>query len=51
VRPLSANELIDRLPVSHRICRIYAESAEHAAALAAALDELLGGGDDDLTNM
>jgi len=52
VRPLSANELFERLPVSQRIVRIYAESDQHAHELATALDELIGGGgDDDLTNM
>jgi hypothetical protein len=52
VRPLTANELFSRIPVSHRICRIYAENEQHAAELAAALDGLIGGpGDDDLTNM
>jgi uncharacterized protein len=52
VRPLSANQLFDRLPISHRICRVYARSREQAAELAAALDRLLGGaGADDLTNM
>ena len=52
VRSLSANQLFSRLPVSHRICRIYAESDEHTAELAAALDSLIGhSAEDDLTNM
>ena len=52
VRPLTANELFSRIPISHRICRIYAESEDHAAELAVALDNLIGGAaDDDLTNM
>jgi HD superfamily phosphohydrolase len=52
VRPLSVNELYSRMPVSHRICRIYAQSIEYAQALAAALDTLIGGkAEDDLTNM
>jgi HD superfamily phosphohydrolase len=52
VRPLTASQLFERLPVSHRICRIYAQSQEHSAALAAALDSLIGDvADDDLTNM
>lgn len=52
VRPLSANQLYKRLPVSHRICRAYARTAEHASALSTALDRLIGGaGADDLTNM
>jgi hypothetical protein len=51
VRPLSTNELFERLPVSQRIVRIYAETDDHAQQLATALDELIGGGLDDLTNM
>jgi HD superfamily phosphohydrolase len=51
-RPLTDDQLFRHLPISHRICRIYAESDDHAPALAAALDQLLGpGGVDDLTNM
>jgi len=51
-RPLTDDQLFRDLPVSHRICRIYAESREHAPELAAALDQLLGsGGGDDLTNV
>lgn len=52
IRPLTDNQLFGHLPVSHRICRIYAESGEHAATLTAALDRLIRpGGLDDLTNM
>jgi uncharacterized protein len=52
VRPLTADEFYKRLPVSHRICRIYAHSSEHAAVISAALDQLLGAGAvDDVTNM
>jgi hypothetical protein len=52
VRPLTTNQLFERLPISQRICRIYAQSSEHAALLATALDSLLGGESvDDLTNM
>lgn len=52
VRLLHASELFDRLPVSHRICRIYAESLEHASELATALDNLIGAVPiDDPTNM
>ncbi len=52
IRPLTADQLFERLPISQRICRIYAHSQEHAADLAAALDSLLGGAsEDDLTNM
>jgi hypothetical protein len=52
VRPLTANELYSRMPVSHRICRIYSRSTEFAQPLATALDTLIGGkAEDDLTNM
>ncbi len=51
-RPLTDDQLFRDLPVSHRICRIYAESSDHAAELTAALDQLLGGGGgDDATNV
>jgi hypothetical protein len=52
VRPLSVNEIYQRMPVSHRICRVYAQSNDHAQPIATALDALIGGrSDDDLTNM
>ncbi|MCL6503273.1 MAG: HD domain-containing protein [Pirellulales bacterium] len=52
IRGLSDHELFSQIPLSYRICRVYAESREHAPALAAALDALAGpGGWDDLTNM
>ncbi len=52
IRPLTQDEFYKRLPVSHRICRIYAHNSEHAAVVSAALDQLLGaGGVDDVTNM
>ncbi len=52
VRPLQANQLFQRLPISQRICRVYAHSAEHAGPVAASLDALIGGSSqDDLTNM
>jgi HD superfamily phosphohydrolase len=51
VRPLNAHELYGRLPTSHRICRIYSTTEEHTAEVATALDSLIGGGIDDLTNM
>lgn len=51
-RPLTTDLLYRQLPISHRICRIYAETLEHSAELTAALDRLIGpGGGDDLTNM
>ena len=52
IRPLGDHQLFRRLPISHRICRVYAESEEHAATIAKAVDQLIGpGGIDDLTNM
>ncbi|HMC11909.1 MAG TPA: metal-dependent phosphohydrolase, partial [Pirellulaceae bacterium] len=52
LRPLAAHELYRRLPISHRLCRVYATNAEHAPQIAAALDQMLGGDAiDDLTNM
>ena len=52
IRPLAAHDLFRRLPLSHRLCRIYAATNEHGGPIARALDELLGaGGVDDLTNM
>jgi len=52
VRALTDNQLFKGLPISHRVCRIYAHNHEHDAALAAALDQLIGpNGADDLTNM
>ena len=51
-RPLVDDQLFRQLPLSHRICRVYAQDDSHAAQLAAALDGLIGsGGNDDLTNM
>jgi HD superfamily phosphohydrolase len=52
IRPLTTNALFSRIPVSYRICRIYAKSNESTSELAKALDNLMGGsGEDDLTNM
>jgi hypothetical protein len=51
VLPLSADRLYRQLPVSYRICRIYARSREHAEHWTAALDQLLGVPADDPTNM
>jgi HD superfamily phosphohydrolase len=52
IRPLAAEQLFKSLPISQRICRIYARSQQHAAAIATGLDALLGGqAEDDLTNM
>lgn len=52
VRPLVAEELYRRLPISHRLCRVYAKSLDHAPVITAALDQLVGGpSGDDATNM
>lgn len=52
VRPLSDHELFRQIPISYRICRVYAPTREHDAALAAALDALIGPETtDDRTNM
>jgi HD superfamily phosphohydrolase len=51
VQPLTAHELYRRLPISHRLCRVYAHSLAHAPQIAAALDTMLGGAIDDVTNM
>jgi len=51
-QPLTADQLFRHLPLSQRICRVYAENHDHAAALTAALDHLIGASRmDDLTNM
>ncbi len=52
VRPLDAHELYRRLPISHRICRIYARTLEHRREITEALDQILGdAAEDDVTNM
>jgi hypothetical protein len=52
VRSLDDRELYRQLPVSFRICRIYAEDNLHQAELAAVMDRLLGTDRaDDPTNM
>ena len=52
IRSLTDDQLFRQLPLSHRICRVYAHNDDHAAELAAALDALIGAGSsDDLTNM
>ncbi len=51
-RPLADSELFRQIPFSYRICRVYSETHEHDAALAKALDTLVGpGAADDATNM
>lgn len=52
IRELTASELFRQIPLSYRICRIYAETNDHDRALSAALDALVDpGGSDDRTNM
>jgi HD superfamily phosphohydrolase len=52
IRSLDAREMFRQIPMSYRICRIYAEDAQHNAELAAAMDSLLGDAVvDDVTNM
>lgn len=51
VRPLTTHELFKRLPMSQRICRVYAHNIEHGPAVAAALDKMIGHPIDDVTNM
>jgi hypothetical protein len=52
VCPLVTHALYKRLPVSYRICRVYAESQDHAAPIRQAMDALFGGAAvDDATNM
>ena len=51
-RSLTDSELFRRIPLSYRICRVYAETSEHNAAISAAMDRLLGPESDDMkTNM
>lgn len=52
IRPLDTRELYREIPLSYRICRIYALDLSHAAEIAAAMDDLIGGDQtDDPTNM
>lgn len=52
VRPLTDNQIFRQLPVSQRICRVYAESTECTQEVGAAIDKLIGTSRvDDLTNM
>ena len=52
IRGLDDSELFRQIPLSYRICRVYAETSEHAGELSRALDDLVGpGGADDPTNM
>ena len=55
IRSLTDDQLFRQMPVTHRMCRVYLRKGaprEHAVAVGAALDALLGDrGEDDLTNM
>lgn len=52
VRRLEDRDLFRQIPQSYRVCRIYAQTTEHRAELAAAMDRLLKGQQaDDATNM
>ena len=52
VRSLSDHQLFRHLPISHRICRVYAKSTDRAGDIARVLDNMLGArGPDDITNM
>lgn len=51
VRPLSDSELFRQIPLSYRLCRIYAPDMQHQRELSAALDVLISAGSDDRTNM
>jgi HD superfamily phosphohydrolase len=51
IRGLDDRVLFRRIPISYRICRIYAQDQQHNAELSAVMDLLTGGGADDLTNM
>ena len=52
IRRLDDRELFRQIPISCRICRIYAQDANHNPELAAAMDRLVRTGDaDDATNM
>lgn len=52
VRPLTDYQLFRHLPISQRICRVYAQEPEFGPTLTAALDRLIGPSEiDSLTNM
>ena len=52
IRGLDDRALFRQLPVSCRICRVYAQDNRHDRELARAMDRLLAAGDtDDVTNM
>ena len=50
--PCHCHELYRNIPMSYRLCRVYAETNEYDAVLAGALDTLVGPNEvDDRTNM
>jgi len=52
IRDLDDRELFRQIPLSVRICRVYAEDSRHNVEIAAAMDQLMDTGtDDDATNM
>lgn len=52
IRDLNDNELFRAIPMSYRLCRVYAESHEYDSLLSGALDTLVGPNEvDDRTNM
>ncbi|MEA1951447.1 MAG: metal-dependent phosphohydrolase, partial [Planctomycetota bacterium] len=52
IRNLDDRELFRQIPISCRICRVYARNGEYDREIAAAMDKLLQkGGADDVTNM
>ena len=52
VQRLDAQELLRQLPVTWKICRIYAENSQHMKVISETVDRLLGrSAGDDLTNM
>jgi hypothetical protein len=51
IRGLDDREMFRRIAISYRICRVYALNHNHNAELAAAMDQLTGGTEDEATNM
>jgi len=52
IRSLDDRELFRQIPLSCRICRVYAEDNRHNYEVATAMDQLMGSGSpDDVTNM
>jgi len=52
IRSLDDRSLFRQIPMSYRICRVYAEDGRYNAELSSAMDKLTGiEGADDVTNM